>query len=285
MKQILSFKKMLAIVCMAVAATSVFAQDDMYFTKKTMKSNVNNEYTTIPTATDGYDANSDIVFIDNNGGIDVDVDDYNRRGRAYNSSERVDSVVQDTMYVTRRIEFIDNGWYDPYYYRYRFYDPWFDPWYDPWYYTSWGWGYAWNRWYSPIWYDPWYGPGWYRPIWNRPIYVASRPGTRNHSRVYASSGTGNHTSFNKRFDTSNRGFRSGNSNFGKSTTNTSRGFSTTRSTTNFGSTRSYSGSSFSGGCSGGGFSGGSRGGGGGGGGGFSGGGHGGGGGFSGGGHR
>lgn len=282
MKKFLSLKKMLVMICMTVVAANVSAQDDMYFTKKTMKPTVVNEYTTVPTTAEGYDANSDIIYIDNNAGIDVDVDDYNRRGRAYTSNERIDSVVQDTMYVVRRIEFIDNGWYDPYYFRYRFYDPWFDPWYDPWYY-SWGYPYAWNRWYSPVWYDPWYGPGWYRPIiTHRPIYVSTYPGTRNHSRVYSSTGTGNHSSFNKRYETSSRGFRSNsNTTFGRNVS-ANRGFSNTRST-NFGNTSNFGGSSYSGG--GGGFSGG--GGSHGGGGGFSGGGggRGGGGGFSGGGHR
>lgn len=307
MKRMISLSRTTALVCAVLFATNVLAQDDMYFTKKTMKATVSDAPTYVPVAVDEYNDNNDVVFIDNNGGIDVDVDAYNRRGRITSDKEYVDSVVQDTMYVTRRIEFIDNGWYDPYYTRAWYYDPWYyDPWYyswyDPWYYgPGWRYDYAWGGYYRPYW-----NHGWYAPVYTGGVYVYNSPGTRNHSVV----GTSNHSGYRGGFASNSRGFSRSTTGFGSHTTasNSSKntgfrasksGFNsrtTTTSTntntnynTNSGFSRSStpinSGFSRSSGSSGGGFSSGGGGGFSGGGGGFSGGGRGGGGGFSGGGHR
>ena len=283
-------RKLSVVAFLLLATNGLFAQDDMYFTKKTMKTTVE-EPKYVPTPHEGYDSNADIIFVDNNGGIDVDIDEYNRRGRSFNDTSIVDSTYHDTVYVTRRIEFIDNGWYDPYYY-----SPWY---YDPWYYDSWYYGpywrgsyYAWNRWY----YDPWYGPGYYRPYWGGRTYAYAAPvRTRNHSRVsntayIGGTGSSHGRSFNQGVASRGRGFSANNSSFGTRRSSTNTGFSSTRNSSfsnpRTNTTPTYTptttNSSFGGYSSGGGgFSGGGHGGGGG----FSGGSHGGGGGFSGGGHR
>ena len=250
-------------------ASVAVAQDDMYFTKKTMKANADNPtvvrprgYTYsdnqsayVPTINSEADSSADdVIYLDNDTtmGINMDVDANNRRGRSYSDESYVDSMVHDTVYVTRRIEFIDNGWYDPWCWRSWWYDPWYyDSWYDPWYHGGY---WAWHHWYGPGWYDPWYGPGWYRP-WYGPGHIVaySRPNSRNHSnigRVYADRSSRNN-SFSRE-GSSRRGFSNSNTTFGRNNTN-NNSFGNTRS--NFGNTRSNFGSS------GGGFSGGSRGGG------------------------
>jgi hypothetical protein len=156
-------------------------------------------------------------------GSDRDVDEYNRNGKFWSHYQQIGSdslgndiiqmtmgkgIYPDSMYVDTTFagklyqyysqkEDFDNteymrrwvGFYDPWYYRYRYgygpywgygpswrygwysswYSPWFDSWYDPYYY---GWypGYYYGFY---GWYDPWYygyvGP-YYWP--HRGIYVS-----------------------------------------------------------------------------------------------------------------
>ena len=275
------------------AASVAVAQDDMYFTKKTMEANADNPtavrprgYTYsdnqsayVPTVnTEADSLTDDVIYLDNDTtmGLNMDVDAYNRRGRSYSDESYADSMAHDTVYVTRRIEFIDNGWYDPWCWRSWWYDPWYDPWYyDSWYYgPGWAWAGWHHHWYGPGWYDPWYGPGWYRP-WYGPGHVVaySRPNSRNHSnigRVYADRGSRSN-SFSRE-GSSRRGFSNSNTTFGRNNTNnntfgntrSSNSFGNTRSNSSFGNTRSNSsfggsrGGSFGGGARGGGFGGGRR---------------------------
>ena len=129
-----------------------------------------------------------------------DVDEYNRRGPAYD----LDSIGYDTLYDeqgdfnnTRRLQrfhnstvvldagdnelvtlyyndrpnvnvyVVDTRWYDPWYYPYswRWGWGWRSAWYDPWYCWNWGWGgyyYAWGRpYYHHHYYGGWYGHHYY----------------------------------------------------------------------------------------------------------------------------
>lgn len=189
--------------------------DDMYFTKKMLKSEkkpiiVDNSN----DASKKSHAGSDIIYLNNGShqGLDIDVDAYNRRGKAYKDSFTADSMSHDTIYVTRRIEFIDNGWYDPWYWRPWCYDPWFDPWFDPWYdpwfYPGWRYSLSWRAWHDPWWHGYW-GPVWYRPariVGYVPNYTANHYTKgrslstfgRSAGRSVSSYGTRSTTSSNRR---------------------------------------------------------------------------------------
>ena len=78
MKMNFDLRKLSVVAFLLLATNGLFAQDDMYFTKKTMKTTVE-EPKYVPTPQEGYDSNADIIFVDNNGGIDVDIDEYNQR--------------------------------------------------------------------------------------------------------------------------------------------------------------------------------------------------------------
>ncbi len=246
---------------------AVMAQDDdMYFTKKMLKSEkkpiiVDNSN---DASTKSY-AGSDIIYLNNGShqGLDIDVDAYNRRGKAYKDSFTADSVSHDTIYVTRRIEFIDNGWYDPWYWRPwcydPWYDPWFDPWYDPWFYPGWRYSLSWRTWYDPWWHGYW-GPAWYRPariVGYVPNYTANHYTKgrslstfgRSAGRSVNSYGTRSTTSSNRRASNYNpRSIDSfGSRNSGFSNSSRSSGFSGSSSSRSGGFSGGGGGGSRSGG--------------------------------------
>lgn len=166
--------------------TTVFAQDDMYFSKKELKKVVH-------TIEDYYPATSTRT-----------PEEYNRiigPGSLRSEYQRIsgDSLVGDTIYgandsialydmfdedlrLARRMRGLDErpvtinvyniedpwyrNWYHPFYAwhgYYGFYDPWFDgPWWfsswgDPWYYGYPSWHYSWNY-FNPYWDYHWGGP-------------------------------------------------------------------------------------------------------------------------------
>lgn len=159
-------KLIITALVMALMPLSTFAQDDVYF---------------VPKKSDAVKKTEAFKDRPVKMGLDVPVDEYNRRFRSTYDIVGTDSLgndiiefssgngvygSSDTVYVYKgddedfrysaRMGMYDDyyGWYHPWFYPYRgyyyshFYDPYYSGWWDPWYYDPW--------YYSP-WYDPFYG--------------------------------------------------------------------------------------------------------------------------------
>lgn len=176
-------KWMLLSIMLGAMSLSMMAQDDVYFVPT--KANVAKQKAAYGVPQDTYYS-----------GSSRSVDDYNRRGSAYEvlptdtgdviSFSAVEGVYPDSLgdfALTRQMQRWDGyeptqdywagysqgrydayGWHSPWYYSYY---PWYDyswGWYDPWYYGSWYGG----------WYDPWYYRGWgwggYYGYWHHPSW-------------------------------------------------------------------------------------------------------------------
>ena len=151
------------------------------------------------------------------------VDEYNRRGSAYqyfNPADSSDIIAFDAVQglypdslgdyqLTREMARWDGytpsdsywegydrgrrdswGWHSPWYYSYYYpwysswyYDPWYYSWYDPWYYGYYGWHGYYSSWYHPWYYGGYYGGGGYA------LSHRSYPGTRNHGHVSGRTGS------------------------------------------------------------------------------------------------
>lgn len=162
----------MSIVVAALPLTTMAQDDDMYFVPSKSKAK------TVATETprSSYTPVPDTYYP----GSSRNVDEYNRRGSAYEvlpadtgdiiSFAPVEGVYPDSLgdfQMTRKMSRWDGyepsdaylagykqgrndaTWHSPWYYSYY---PWYDSWYwwDPWYYSSWHYG----------WYDPWYYSGW-----------------------------------------------------------------------------------------------------------------------------
>lgn len=293
-------KEFLLAVLIGVMPLSLMAQDDdLYFTpKKAAEMNSNADKVSEKPA---YYA-----------GSNRDVDEYNRRGKFWSHYQKIgtdkdgndiiqfqkgngvypdstyidttfvgkyyDTMVDDDYRYTSRMSRWD-GFYDPWFYSYRWgFGPYWRGWYDPWYYGYGGWygswygGYAgwYNPWYYGYggWYDPWYygygwGPyyGWYGYPWGG--YVSySRPAGRTYNSWsgYGSNnaayrtGTfgGRSTNNGRRYGSNSRAYsRASGSNrsvFGGRSTSTpsNRSYTPSRSGGSFGGGSSSSGGSFGG---------------------------------------
>lgn len=176
---------LLLVLCGAMPLTMMAQDDDLYFTPKKKVAASTSAKSKVETDKPAY-------YV----GSDRDVDEYNRRGQYWSHYQKIgtdekgndiiefqkgrgvypDSTYIDTTFVGRYYDTVVDeddytycrrmsrwdGWYDPWFYSYRWgYGPyWRAYWYDPWYYGGW---------YDP-WFDPWYyGYGWgwpyYRGYW------------------------------------------------------------------------------------------------------------------------
>jgi len=307
-------KAFLSLILVMAMPIALFAQDDdLYFVPSKTKAD----------APKVEQKSSEPTYYS---GSSRDVDEYNRRGNYWSHYQKIgtdgegndiiefqkgtgvypDSTYIDTTFVgkyydtiiddaddfayTNRMSRFD-GFYDPWYYSYRWgYGPYWRGYYDPWYgpyYSGWYGGYY--GWYDP-WYSPWYGYygygwgypyyayawGWDYPYWghvhHRPIGITgnswNNPGRRGSG--YASGATfggrngstrssiGRNSRTSRSVGTYNNGTRR--STFGgRSNSNTNVRSTAPRSTSSRSS--SFGGSSFGGSRGGGSFGGGSFGGG------------------------
>lgn len=175
-------KIMLAAVLAGMMPLALMAQDDdLYFTPKKKVAASTSAKSKVETDKPAY-------YV----GSDRDVDEYNRRGQYWSHYQKIgtdekgndiiefqkgrgvypDSTYIDTTFVGRYYDTVVDeddytycrrmsrwdGWYDPWFYSYRWgYGPyWRAYWYDPWYYGGW--------------YDPWFDPWYYGYGWGWPYY-------------------------------------------------------------------------------------------------------------------
>lgn len=191
----------------AGASTYDDDEDDIYYnpskqTTTTVKPAQNR--TAAPAAV--YDYPAADTYVAPGGGLDMDVDTYNRRGAAQMpdsiSIDQLEALQSgDTYTYTRRIEQYHNSdvvngsgdqslidsYYStqpevnlyvvntvPTYYPYYGYRGWYSPWYGPSWSLNWGWGY--DPWYDWSWgWGPSWGPGWGGPAWGPGWYPGPTP--------------------------------------------------------------------------------------------------------------
>lgn len=159
-------KIMLAAVLAGMMPLALMAQDDdLYFTPKKKVAASTSAKSKVETDKPAY-------YV----GSDRDVDEYNRRGQYWSHYQKIgtdekgndiiefqkgrgvypDSTYIDTTFVGRYYDTVVDE--DDYTYCRRM-SRW-DGWYDPWFYSyRWGYGPYWRA----YWYDPWYYGGWYDP--------------------------------------------------------------------------------------------------------------------------
>lgn len=204
-------KKSLLLMAMCLVCIDTYAQDDDVYFVPSSEDNTENSDTYIAPKRSTYTpitSSEDETYEQSNwangrGNCGRDIDEYNRRGKNYNSSVQSDTSItngaqriydegyddgyEDGMYTSRIVRFYSPraGVYvsSPYYLDYYdfYYDPWYygyaSPW--PWTWSGWyGWGswYGWRPWHSSWywgWNDPWYhdycfgwgGHGWRPEHW------------------------------------------------------------------------------------------------------------------------
>ncbi len=205
-------KKYLTLLILALAVTTVHAQDDdVYFVpSKSSQAQSTQQGTTrpkshyTPITEDTYDADNWAAGRGNNG---WDVDAYNRRTQATDTASNIsgqdapyaDDENTDGSYTSLLVRFHSPriGVYvsSPYYSvltDYYWADPWLSPWYGGFYYSSWyGWGWNWGwPYYGPAYaWNPWwdYGWGWRPPHFWHPGHQPSwayRPIPRRGTSTY-----------------------------------------------------------------------------------------------------